>query len=112
WMSDAQKSIFELSDQSGPWLTISTETTTDNSKLTVNGKIIEIPPTKRPLRDFSLFLDASVAELICDNRHAITTRIYRKPTGPLKITSATSDKNLYQLSAWQLHPISPNRLTT
>ena len=64
------------------------------------------------MRDFSLFLDASVAELICDNRHAITTRIYRHPNGPLKITSATDEKSLYQLSAWQLQPISPNRLTT
>ena len=112
WMSDAKKSNFVLSDQSGEWLTISTETNPDGSKLTVNGKTIEIPPTKHPLRDFSLFLDASVAELICDNRHAITTRIYRKPNGPVKISSATDEKNLYQLSAWQLNPISPNRLTT
>jgi beta-fructofuranosidase len=100
WMSDAKKSNFELSDQSGPWLTVSTETTGDVSKLTVNGKTLEIPPTKHPLRDFSLFLDASVAELICDNQHAVTTRIYRQPSGSLKIT------------AWQLSPISPNRLTT
>jgi beta-fructofuranosidase len=112
WMSDAKKSNFELSDQSGPWLTVSTETTGDVSKLTVNGKTLEIPPTKHPLRDFSLFLDASVAELICDNQHAVTTRIYRQPNGPLKITSDTSEKNLYQLSAWQLNPISTNRLTT
>jgi beta-fructofuranosidase len=112
WMSSAEKSNFVLSDQNGPWLTLSTEADLINSKLTVNGKTIEIPPTRRPLRDFSLFLDASVAELICDNQHAITTRIYRKPAGPLKITSDLSEKNLYQLSAWQLQPISPNRLTT
>ena len=112
WMSDAKSSNFILSDQSGPWLTVSTETTGENSKLTVNGKTIEVPRTKHPLRDFSLFLDASVAELICDNRHAITTRIYRNPSGPLKIASDISEKNLYQLTAWQLTPISPNRLTT
>jgi len=112
WMSNAEKSNFVLSDQNGAWLSISTEADLLTSKLTVNGKTIEIPPTRRPLRDFSLFLDASVAELICDNQHAITTRIYRKPSGPLKITSDLSEKNLYQLSAWQLNPISPNRLTT
>jgi beta-fructofuranosidase len=112
WMSSAEKSNFVLSDQNGPWLTLSTEADLTNSKLIVNGKTIEIPPTRRPLRDFSLFLDASVAELICDNQHAVTTRIYRKPAGPLKITSDLSEKNLYQLSAWQLKPISPNRLTT
>ncbi len=112
WMSDAKNSTFVVSDQTGPWLTVSTETTGDKSKLTINSKTIEIPPTKHPLRDFSLFLDASVAELICDNQHAITTRIYRQPNGPIKITSDPTEKNLYQLSAWQLNPISPNRLTT
>lgn len=112
WMSDAKSSNFILADQSGSWLTVSTESTADLSKLTVNGKTIGIPPTKHPLRDFSLSLDASVAELICDNQHAITTRIYRQPAGPLKVTSDPSEKNLYQLTAWQLQPISPNRLTT
>ena len=112
WMGDAQKSNFSLSDQTGPWLSISVEAGAEAAKLTVNGNTIEIPATTKPLRDFSLFLDASVAELICDNRHAVTTRIYRKPIGPLKITSDPSEKNLYQLSAWQLTPISPNRLTT
>ena len=112
WMSDAQNSNFSLADQEGPWFTVSTETNADSSKLIVNGKTIEIPPTKHPLRDFSLFLDASVAELVCDSRHAITTRIYRQPAGPLKISSDPSEKNLFQLSAWQLTPISPNRLTT
>ncbi len=111
WMSDAQISNFSLADQEGPWFTVSTETDTNGSKLIVNGQTIEIPPTKHPLRDFSLLLDASVAELICDNRHAITTRIYRKPAGPLRISSDSSETNLYQLSAWQLTPISPNRLT-
>src|SRR3984957_19783791 len=108
WMSSAEKSNFVLSDQNGPWLTLSTEADLINSKLIVNGKTTKTPPTRRPPRDFPLFLDASVAELICDNQHAVTTRIYRKPAGPLKITSDLSEKNLYQLSAWQLKPISPN----
>jgi beta-fructofuranosidase len=112
WMSNALKSNFALADQSGTWFTVVTEADENGSRLKVNGQTIEIPLTNRPLRDFSLFLDASVAELICDSRHAITTRIYRQPAGPLKITSDPSEKNLYQLSAWQLHSISPNRFTT
>ncbi len=40
------------------------------------------PPKETPAPRLSLFLDASVAELICDSRHAITTRIYRKPNAP------------------------------
>ncbi|MBV8514539.1 MAG: hypothetical protein JO260_04490, partial [Acidobacteria bacterium] len=112
WMSNAMRSNFSLADQTGERLTVVAEQDENGSRLKVNGKTIDIPLASRPLRDFSLFLDASVAELICDNRHAITIRIYRKPAGPLKITCDTSEKNLYQLSAWQLQPISPNRLTT
>ncbi|MGC1906064.1 MAG: glycoside hydrolase family 32 protein [Candidatus Acidiferrum sp.] len=112
WMSDAQKSHFALADQSGPWLVVSLDTGPDGPKLGINDRTIKIPPTTRPLREFSLFLDASVAELICDREHAVTIRIYRKPNGSLKISSATSVANLFQLSAWQLRPISTDRLTT
>lgn len=112
WMSDAQKSNFSLADQSGAWITVSLDTGPDGPKLRINDKTIEIPPTTRPLREFSLFLDASVAELICDREHAVTKRIYRKPNGSLKLSSATSAENLFQFSAWQLHPISTDRLTS
>jgi hypothetical protein len=61
--------------------------------------------------DFRLFLDASVAELIVDRRHAITTRIYRKPDGPLRIAIG-NDSQLEAFEGWQLRSISANRLTT
>jgi beta-fructofuranosidase len=112
WMSDAQKSNFCLADQSGPWITVALDTGPDGPKLRINDKTVKIPSTTRPLREFSLFLDASVAELICDREHAVTVRIYRKPNGSLKLCSDTSSANLFQFSAWQLHPISTDRLTT
>ena len=58
-------------------------------------------------------LDASVAEIICDRKHAITTRIYRQPDGPLRIVLSASDlAQITSLQAWQLCPISKDRLTS
>jgi beta-fructofuranosidase len=72
------------------------------------------PPSPRPspsISSFHLFLDASVAELIVNQRHAITTRIYRQPEGPLRINVSTLTK-FTAFEAHQLRPISPDRLTT
>ena len=80
--------------------------------LNVNGFRIEIPSTANYLHDFHLFLDASVAELIVDRRHAITTRIYRKPYGPLHLKLGDRRIALTSLNVWPLQPISSDRLTT
>jgi hypothetical protein len=79
--------------------------------LTVNGRSVDLPTTTETVRKFHLFLDGSVAELICDDLQAITTRIYRKPDGPLHISADSAIAHFRQLAAWQLKPISPDRLT-
>jgi hypothetical protein len=72
-----------------------------------------LPASTKTEREFHLYLDASVAELICDRKHAITTRIYRKPEGPLRLVLGDSDlAQLTTLEAWQLRPISSDRLTS
>jgi hypothetical protein len=74
---------------------------------------VDLPATSEPEREFHLFLDASVAELICDSKHALTTRIYRKPDGPLRIVLGDSDlAQITSLQAWQLRAISSDRLTS
>ncbi len=112
WASEAQKLTFTLADQTGTWVGVSLGLEGGVSKLTLNGKTINLPPTQRFGREFRLFLDASVAELICDNQHAITTRIYRKPDGPLRISPESSLPPIYELNIWQLRAISSDRLTT
>jgi hypothetical protein len=58
-------------------------------------------------------LDASVAELICDRQQVLTTRLYRKPDGLLGTRVSDNDlPALISLEAWQLRPISSDRLTT
>jgi beta-fructofuranosidase len=108
---------FALTDRTGPWWSLDLEPQGSEmnspAKLTVNGVSINLPASSQLERDFHLYVDASVAELICDRKHVITTRIYRQPDGPLRITLGDSDlSQLTSLQAWQLRPISTDRLTT
>ena len=113
WKTVGIPSSFQLADDSGTWWSLQLEPQGSGAKLTVNGASVELPANTKPGREFHLYLDASVAELICDRKHAITTRIYRKPQGPLRLTLADSDlAQVTSLEAWQLRPISNNRLTT
>jgi hypothetical protein len=81
--------------------------------LNVNGAEIEIPVSANQERSFHLFLDASVAELIVDRRHAITTRIYRVPAGPLDLTFYDRDAAITTpIKIWQMNAISRDRLST
>jgi len=113
WKTEATSSMFTLEDSAGAWWSLHVEQQGSAAKLNVNGISVDLPPSSRPEREFHLFLDASVAELICDRKHAITTRIYRQPGGPLRPILSDSDlAQITSLQAWQLRPISSDRLTT
>jgi beta-fructofuranosidase len=58
-----------------------------------------------------LFLDGSSLEVIANRRAAITSRVYTVPRGPLKVEVANLD-GLRTLGAWDITPISRDRLTT
>ena len=114
WMCAAHQCNFVLEDKTGPWLTIDVSPMGNTAaNVTVNDQRIEIPYGLTNVIGFHLFLDASVAELICNSEHAITTRIYRAPNGPLRFRS-NDDAFTASIGfeAWQLKPISPDRLTT
>jgi beta-fructofuranosidase len=111
--STASQTTFVLSDQTGPWFSAQLTQDPQSSELTVNGTSLDLPPSARSSRDFRLFLDASVAELICDHAHATTTRIYRQPNGPLRLSIPDgTTTQLPSLESWPLRAISPDRLTT
>jgi hypothetical protein len=81
-------------------------------RLIVNGKSIDLQESAELESEFRLFLDGSVAELICDNLHAVTIRIYRLPDGPLRLAATDGDlKSITSVEAWQLRAISADRLT-
>jgi len=110
WKPAAQNFALTLEDHSGPWWSASIAKNSSATTLTVNGITARIPDDATA-HDFRLFLDASVAELIVDCRHAMTSRIYRKPDGPLHVKIGNHSP-LVTLEGWQLRRISPDRLTT
>ena len=111
WKVSASAVTFVLEDRTGPWWSASIIPHDSTALLHVNGDTVEIPSPTNYEHDFHLLLDASVAELIVDSRHAITTRIYRRPNGPLQI-KVSDLAQLKSLEAWQLRPISKDRLTS
>jgi beta-fructofuranosidase len=111
WKTSDPAFSLALEDRTGPWWSAALKTGNSAATLTVNGTVFEIPATTGNAHEFHLFLDASVAELIVDQRQALTTRIYRPPNGPLRLKS-TDASQLESFQAWQLRPISPDRLTT
>jgi len=114
WKTKSPRSTFTLEDRGGPWWSAKLEPKSAAAvTLTVNGFALEVPLGPKHEIEFHLFLDASVAELICDRRHVLTTRLYRKPDGLLRARVGDDDlPALISLEAWQLRPISADRLTT
>jgi beta-fructofuranosidase len=113
WKTASLPFSLSLADRSGMWWSLRLAPQGSGAKLTINGASVELPASTKTEREFHLFLDASVAELICDRKHAVTTRIYRKPEGPLRLVLGDSDlAQFISLEAWQLRPISSDRLTT
>ena len=65
-----------------------------------------------PLR-LHIFLDGSVVEIFANDRFCLTARIYpagARSTG-VALYSAAGTANLSSFEAWEMQPISPNRLT-
>jgi beta-fructofuranosidase len=114
WKFSLSFSTLNLSDRHGVWWSISYTQENSKSTMNVNHVPVEIPVSPDNQPSFHLFIDGSVAELIIDQRHAITSRFYRRPEGPLHIelgAMAAAGKLPY-FEAWQLRPISSDRLTT
>lgn len=112
WNIKTPRCNFNLQDRSGSWWSMQLEPKdATTAKFSVNGKTVDLPIGPKQAFSFHLVVDASVAELLCNDKHAITTRIYRKPNGPLRISGDSNLAHLEDLQAWQIRPISSDRLT-
>jgi beta-fructofuranosidase len=101
-----------IADSAGPWWSLKAQPSGAGTTLEINGKSIAIPRQSGDLK-FHVYLDASVAEFFANDLHVLTTRIYRKPDGALRLNlSDNALSNLKDFAVWQLRPISPDRLTT
>jgi beta-fructofuranosidase len=113
WKTGSEPFSLTLADTTGPWWSLRSKRTGSNVTLLVNDKSIEFVPRSNGELGFHLLLDASVAEFFCDDLHVLTSRIYRKPSGALRAQVSNSDLgSLREFKAWQLRPISADRLTT
>jgi len=114
WTAAPTRCTFELADNAGTRLAIKIAPKSSAvSTISVSGQVAEIPYDSLSMIQFDLYLDGSVSELICNNRYAFTVRHYSQPNGPLGFHSnASAHDSLVNLRAWQLKPISPDRLTT
>lgn len=113
WQASSGAFSMTITDNAGPWWWLNLEGSGSAMVLKVCGKKIDLPPQASPELKFHLVLDASVAEFFCNSLHVVTSRIYRKPAGPLRVQiSEDSLSRLQSLQTWQLRPISKNRLTT
>jgi beta-fructofuranosidase len=58
-----------------------------------------------------MYLDGSVLEIFANETTSVTARIYRIASGPVRLT-LSGDVEILSLDAWQMTPISKNRLTS
>ena len=102
-----------VEDSAGPWWSLNLTPAANGFAIQINDQSIQLPSQPAAAWHFHLFLDASVAEFFCNHLHIVTSRIYRRPDGPLRVrTSGLDLKSLGDFEAWQLRPISADRLTT
>jgi beta-fructofuranosidase len=99
-----------LQSEEGDFITISYSNKDHAHQLQVNS--ITVPSSGSPGSPvrLHLFVDGSVIELFVDNTTAISARVYRKASGPLRLK--LEEAELTSLDAWQIQPISNDRLTS
>jgi beta-fructofuranosidase len=114
WTVGCLRCSYILEDQIGPWCSIELSTHgAAPAKLSVNGISAAMPTLVFIGLEFRLFVDGSVVELFFGRYRVFTVRVYRRPNGPLRFRSTDDPLSAFaSLQAWQLRPISKDRLTS
>jgi len=82
----------------------------DHREIRVNKVTAPLPGHSASPVNLHLFLDGSVLELFANSTTSLTARVYQIPTGPLRL-KLEGNVELISLDAWQMKPISKDRLT-
>lgn len=107
---NADRFILRLTSEAGDFATISLSTQSSGRELRVNSVSAPIAgAASYPVR-LHIFLDGSVLEIFANDTIALTARVYQIPRGPLRL-SIEGDVKLTSFRAWQMKPISKDRLT-
>ncbi len=82
-------------------------------ELSANGAAAALSVGKDQEVAITLVIDGSVVECFANGKTCLTTRVYRIPAGPLSVDVPEPGlRNVVSLQAWQMTPVSPDRLTT
>lgn len=81
-----------------------------NRQLRVNTVTAPLPGAAGSSVHLHMFLDGSVLEVFANGTTALTARIYQIPSSPLRVR-LEGNAELTNLDAWQMTPISKDRLT-
>ena len=96
-----------------PWLTLQYDPGAQD-QISLDGAVIPVRLSDPHTLEIHIYIDGSVAEVFLDKQITYTKRFYYPgadaPTMSLRILGKTT--NVSRLEMWQIHPISPDRLTT
>ena len=82
-------------------------------ELSANGAAAALSVGKDQEAAITLVIHGSVVECFANGKTCLTTRVYRIPAGPLSVDVPEPGlRNVVSLQAWQMTPVSPDRLTT
>jgi len=98
-----------LTSDVGDFASISVSNSSRSRELRVNKITAPLPGVAGDPVQLRMFLDGSVLELFANNTVAATARVYQNTSGMLRLR-LEGDVELLSISAWQMKPISENRL--
>jgi len=98
-----------LSSEAGEFVSIVCSKNSATRELHVNSASAPLPGLPGDPISLRMFLDGSVLEVFANETVALTARVYRIPSGPLRL-QLERDAELLSFEAWQMKPISKNRL--
>jgi sucrose-6-phosphate hydrolase SacC (GH32 family) len=99
-----------LYSDAGDFVSISCSKQSGSRELRVNTVTAPLPGSGGSPVRLHMFLDGSVLEVFANDTVALTARVYQIPAGPLRL-KLEGGVTLAALNAWQMKPISQDRLT-
>ncbi len=100
-----------LQSDLGDFVTIACANRSGSRELRVNTVTAPLPGVSGSSVHLHMFLDGSVLEVFANGTTALTARTYQIPKGPLRL-NLEGQVELVSLDAWQINPISKDRLTS
>lgn len=109
--TDDEFSLTLESEDSKPFVTFECRRKSGARELRVNSVTAPLSGASGSTIRLHMYLDGSVLEVFANETTVLTARIYEIPSSPLRLKLG-GNTNLVSLDAWQMTPISKNRLTS